>query len=228
MTTASSATARAPWGTISREQVVETATRIVSDGGSEQMTIRGLAAELGVAPMSLYRHVRDKDDLLNEVVDRLFTDAWQPLSNELSARAWLGEAADNLRRFLVEQPAALHVYLSHPVVSTAALARMQAMLRVLRQVTGDQDQAQRAYAAIHTYTVGFAALEASRAGWQPGGSSVGAESETDPGTESLADQLASYTTPHQFAEGLDYLLDGITSTASQASAAAHGGRPGRP
>jgi AcrR family transcriptional regulator len=178
------------------------------------MTIRGLAAELGVAPMSLYRHVRDKDDLLDEVVDRLFTDAWQPHATELHRRAWLAEAADNLRRFLVEQPAALHVYLSHPVVSTAALARMQAMLGVLRQVTGDEDQAQRAYAAIHTYTIGFAALEASRAGWQPGEGAVGTESDTDPGTDALAHQLAAYTTPQQFAEGLDYLLDGITSTTS--------------
>ena len=210
----SAATGRARWGTISREQVVETATRIVSEGGSEQMTIRGLAAELGVAPMSLYRHVRDKDDLLDEVVDRLFTDVWQPHVNELHWRAWLAEAADNLRRFLVEQPAALHVYLSHPVVSAAALARMQAMLRVLAQVTGDDDQAGRAYAAIHTYTIGFAALEASRAGWQPGESSARGVSETDPGTTSLAHRLAAYTTPHQFAEGLDYLLDGINSTAS--------------
>ena len=47
-------------------------------GGYEQMSIRSLADELGVAPMSLYRHVRDKDDLLDEVVDRLLAKAWRP------------------------------------------------------------------------------------------------------------------------------------------------------
>ena len=51
---------RAAWGSISREQVVEAAAQAVREGRSDQMTIRGLAAQLGVAPMSLYRHVREK------------------------------------------------------------------------------------------------------------------------------------------------------------------------
>jgi AcrR family transcriptional regulator len=42
------------------------------------MTIRSLAAELGVAPMSLYRHVRDKDDLSDEVVDRFLATMAPP------------------------------------------------------------------------------------------------------------------------------------------------------
>jgi AcrR family transcriptional regulator len=208
--TARVATSRAPWGTITRDQVIDTAITIVSAGGFEQMTIRGLAAELGVAPMSLYRHVRDKNDLLNEVVDRLLTTAWQPQASECDWRSWIAEAADKLRHFLVAQPAALHVYLSHPVVSPAATTRMQAMMRVLRDATGDEQQARQAYAAIHTYTIGFAALEASRAGWHS------SEDATDTDTEALVRELAAYTTPHQFAEGLNYLLDGISSGTSKA------------
>ncbi len=163
------------------------------------MTIRSLAAELGVAPMSLYRHVRDKDDLLNEVVDRLLARAWRPRTDQGNWRAWVTEAADNLRRFLVTQPAALHVYLQHPVVSHSAITRMEAMLEVLRSAGADEAAARRAYGAIHTYTVGFAALEASRAGWTPPGEATGG----------VAFQLATYTTPRQFAVGLRYLLDGI-------------------
>ena len=123
---------RAAWGSISREQVIAAATKVVKAGGYEEMTIRSLAAELKVAPMSLYRHVRDKDDLLDEVVDRLLSRAWQPRANERDWQAWVAEAADKLRRFLVAQPAALHVYLRHPVVSPAAIARMNAMMDVLR------------------------------------------------------------------------------------------------
>ena len=48
---------RTPWGTISREQVVATAIEEIAEGGYEQLTIRSLAARLGVAPMSLYRHI---------------------------------------------------------------------------------------------------------------------------------------------------------------------------
>jgi TetR/AcrR family transcriptional regulator, tetracycline repressor protein len=79
----------------------------------------------------IYRHIRDKDDLLDEVVDRLLAPAWRPTAAEDDWQAWLIEAAAKLRQFLVTQPAALHVYLSHPVVSPAAIERMNAMLDVL-------------------------------------------------------------------------------------------------
>jgi len=194
---------RARWGTISRQQVVDAATRVVRAGGYEQMTIRSLAGELGVSPMSLYRHVRDKDDLLDEVVDTLLSEVWRPRSREDEWRAWIAEAADKLRGFLVSQPAALHVYLAHPVVSASAVARMEAMMRALRGAGLSEAPALRAYAAIHTYTIGFAALEASRA--------RAARAERD--ADDLARRLAAYTTPQQFAEGLGYLLEGVSLSA---------------
>jgi TetR/AcrR family tetracycline transcriptional repressor len=195
---------RARWGTISRQQVVDAATRVVRTGGYEQMTIRSLAGELGVSPMSLYRHVRNKDDLLDEVVDTLLSEVWRPRAREDEWRAWIAEAADKLRGFLVSQPAALHVYLAHPVVSASALARMEAMMRVLRGAGLSEAPSRRAYGAIHTYTIGFAALEASRA------REARAEHEAD----DLARQLAAYTTPQQFAEGLGYLLEGVSVSTS--------------
>jgi AcrR family transcriptional regulator len=196
---AKSSAGRTPWGSITRSQIVEAALTVVKAGGYDQMTVRSLAGELGVAPMSLYRHVRDKDDLLDEVVDRLLADAWRPRRRKDNWRAWLAEAADRLRRLLVSQPAALHVYLRHPVVSPAAVARMEAMMAVLRRSGADEQAARRAYAAVHTYTIGFAALEASRAAWVPPKSAAGG----------LASELAAYTAPAQFAEGLSCLLDGI-------------------
>jgi TetR/AcrR family transcriptional regulator, tetracycline repressor protein len=195
---------RTPWGTISREQVVATAIEEIAKGGYEQLTIRSLAARLGVAPMSLYRHIRDKDDLLDEVVERLLVGAWEPSSPTEDWRAWVTEAADKLRALLVAEPAALYVYLRHPVVSPVAIQRMKAIMGVLRQAGLDEPAARRAYAALHTYTVGFAALEASRAGWTPPEGRV----------NSVARQLAAYTTPRQFTEGLRYLLEGIERNAN--------------
>ena len=172
---------------------------MVSAGGYEQLTIRGLAAGLGVAPMSLYRHIRDKDDLLDEVVDRLLAPAWRPAAAADDWQPWVIEAAANLRHFLVTRPAALHVYLRHPVVSPAAIERMDAMMDVLLQAGADEQTARRAYGAVHTYTIGFAALEASRAHATPSNADV----------SDLARQLAAYTTAGQFIDGLRYLLDGI-------------------
>jgi len=190
---------RAPWGSISRDDIIDAATTIVEAGGYEEMSIRSLAADLGVAPMSLYRHIRDKDDLLDEVVGRLLARVWRPAVSEDDWQEWIVEAAASLRQFLVTQPAALHVYLSHPVVSPTAVERMDAMMSVLRRAGLDEQAARAAYGAMHTYTIGFAALEASRAGWVPGSEDV----------SGLAQQLAAYTTAGQFIEGLRYLLEGI-------------------
>lgn len=201
---------RAPWGTICREDIVRAAMKIVTAGGYEHMSIRTLAASLGVAPMSLYRHIRDKDDLLDEVVDRLLARTWRPAAAEDDWHAWITEAASRLRDFLASQPAALHVYLRHPVVSPAAIDRMNAMMSVLRRTGIDEQTARSGYGTLHTYTIGFAALEAARAGWAPGSGDA----------DSLARQLAAYTTTGQFTEGLQYLLEGISShpgTAGQHS-----------
>jgi AcrR family transcriptional regulator len=203
---------RAPRGTISRPQIIEAALRAITTTGFEQLTIRSLAAELGVAPMSLYRYIRDKDDLMDEVVDELL---WRsrplpPRSGTWQAR--ITAAADGLRRLLVSEPAALYVYLRHPVVSPAAIRRMEMMLHILREAGFDEPSAREAYAAIQTYTIGFAALAASRAGWSP---------KEDAGQ--VAVELAAFTTPKQFASGLRYLLVGIEHRPAGSGTAAGGG-----
>jgi AcrR family transcriptional regulator len=165
------------------------------------MTIRSLAAELDVSPMALYRHVQSKDDLLMEVVDRLLASRWRPRTGRANWRAWTAEAAERLRSFLIKEPAALYVYLQHPVISPTSVERMDAMLDVLRSGGFDERASQRAYAAVHTYTLGFAALEASRA----------RAADPDEPTDELHKKLASFTTPRQFREGLTFLLDGIES-----------------
>jgi TetR/AcrR family transcriptional regulator, tetracycline repressor protein len=194
---------RAPWGTISRADVVEAALRSGRGEGFQKMTIRSLAAELGVSPMSLYRHIDDKDDLLDEVVEELLRRTWRPSVFTNDWRTWIAKAADSLRRLLVREPAALYVYLRHPVVSRTAIKRMDAMQEVLGRAGFDESSARRAYAAIHTYTVGFAALESSRAS-----ASSASDDEDD-----LAGRLAAYVTPEQFAEGLGFLMEGIERLA---------------
>ncbi len=202
------AAGRAAWGSISREEIVAAAAGIIAAGGYEEMSIRGLAASLGVAPMSLYRHIRGKDDLLGEITDRLLAGVWRPAAAGDDWQAWITEAASRLRNFLVSQPAALHVYLRHPVVSPAAIDRMNAMMGVLRRAGLSEEEARSAYGALHTYTIGFAALDASRAGSAPG---IEDASGGDAG--GLGRQLAAYTTTGQFIAGLHYLLQGISGRA---------------
>ena len=197
---------RAPRGTISRSQIVEVALRSLRTIGFEQMTIRSLAADLDVAPMSLYRYIRDKDDLMDEVVEELLIQSQPMPADSGTWQARLTVAAEALRRLLVEEPGALYVYLRHPVISPTAIRRMEMMLKILREAGYDTASSKTAYAAMQTYTVGFAALETSRAGWVP-----------PEKTSRMANELVAMTSPKQFASGLGYLLAGIELEAGKRS-----------
>ena len=70
---------RARRGDLSRDHIIAVALATIENGQYESMTIRSLAADLGVAPMALYRHIRDRDDLLDEVTDQLLAQNWRPL-----------------------------------------------------------------------------------------------------------------------------------------------------
>jgi AcrR family transcriptional regulator len=56
---------------LSRERVVETAIALADDHGVDALTMRRLGSALGVEAMSLYHHVSNKDDVLEECGDRL-------------------------------------------------------------------------------------------------------------------------------------------------------------
>jgi AcrR family transcriptional regulator len=54
---------------LSRSSVIAAAIALADRQGLETLSMRSLAAELGVVPMALYKHVRDKDDLVGGMID---------------------------------------------------------------------------------------------------------------------------------------------------------------
>ena len=60
---------RGPRGTLTRERIVGAALAIVEAGGIDALTMRRLAADLGVAPTAIYWHVRGREELLRGVLD---------------------------------------------------------------------------------------------------------------------------------------------------------------
>src|SRR5947209_4329176 len=57
---------------LTREAVVDQALRVADADGLEAVTIRRLGQDLGVTPMALYWHVKNKEELLDAMGDRLF------------------------------------------------------------------------------------------------------------------------------------------------------------
>lgn len=70
---------------LSRERVVEAAVAIADDEGTDALTMRVLARELGVATMSLYRHVKSRDELLTLMIDAVLAEQPPP---KKGARGW--------------------------------------------------------------------------------------------------------------------------------------------
>ena len=103
--------------------VVARAVAIVDGDGVSSLTFRRLAAECGVTPMALYRHVRDKDDLLDRVVDDVlgsFADR-PPATGDWRARV----TADftEARRVFLRHPGIAEICMQRPT-PVAAVARI--------------------------------------------------------------------------------------------------------
>ncbi|MEV4266796.1 TetR/AcrR family transcriptional regulator C-terminal domain-containing protein [Kribbella sp. NPDC049584] len=64
------------------EKVVDSALAIADDEGPAAVSFRKLAAQHDVTPMALYRHFKDKDDLLAAIGDRILADVVLPAPND--------------------------------------------------------------------------------------------------------------------------------------------------
>src|SRR3954451_23238499 len=64
---------------LSRARVVRGALVVADAGGLGSLTIRSLATELGVKPMSVYYHVANKDEILDALIDIVFAEIELPV-----------------------------------------------------------------------------------------------------------------------------------------------------
>ncbi|MFI7224521.1 TetR/AcrR family transcriptional regulator C-terminal domain-containing protein [Nonomuraea angiospora] len=86
-----------PKQALNREHLLRTAIKIADVEGLDAVSMRRLAAELGTGPMSLYRHVENKDELVTHMVDEVFgepelpvpgPDGWRAKLELISRRQW--------------------------------------------------------------------------------------------------------------------------------------------
>lgn len=91
-----------------RDRLCAAAAKLFASRGAEAVTMRSLAAELGVSPMTPYRYFRDKDDILAAVRARAFDSFAESLERAFAEPAGLRErgahVADAYVRFAFENP----------------------------------------------------------------------------------------------------------------------------
>ena len=145
---------------LSRERVVGAALAIADADGLGALTIRSLATELGVKPMSVYYHVAGKDDILAALVDIVFGEIELPVPG----RDWRPEMerrADSARAVLARHRWAIGLLESRPDPGPANLRHHDTVLATLRAAGFSPELTAHAYALIDSYVYGFALQEAS-------------------------------------------------------------------
>ena len=148
---------RAP---LSRDRVLEAAIGIADAHGLPGLTMRSLARELGVQPMSLYHHVANKEEILDGVVDVVFGQIRFPADDPDWRRA-IRERADPARAVLRRHPWAIGLVETRTSPGLATLQHHDAVLGSLRRAGFSIAMAGHAFALLDAYTYGFALQEAS-------------------------------------------------------------------
>jgi AcrR family transcriptional regulator len=145
---------------LSRDRLLEAAIAVADAGGISALTIRSVAAELGVKPMSLYHHVANKEAIIDGAIDSVFTEIVLP-SADVGWRSALGERAHSVRAVLRRHPWATPLMESRQNPGPATLRHHDAVIGTLRRAGFSITLAAHAYSLLDSYIYGFALEEAA-------------------------------------------------------------------
>jgi AcrR family transcriptional regulator len=140
---------------LSRQRVLHAAIAHADAGGLEALTMRTLAETLEVAPMAPYRHVADKDDLIDAMVDAVFAEIGVPSGGGdwKTAMRW---RALSVRDALSRHRWAIGLMESRRRPGPANLRHHDAVIGRLRAAGFSIEMAAHAYSLLDSYIYGFA------------------------------------------------------------------------
>lgn len=145
---------------LSRERVLRGAMGVADAAGIGALTMRSLAQELGVKPMTLYHYVANKSEILDGVVDLVFGEIELP-STEGDWRTEMRRRAESARRVLGRHPWAIVLLESRATPGPATLRHHDAVIGSLRNGGFSVQMAAHAFAVLDAFVFGFALQEAS-------------------------------------------------------------------
>src|SRR6185503_10566644 len=184
---------RAP---LTRERVLHGAVAIADAGGIAALTIRALADKLGVKPMSVYHHVANKDEILDGIVDLVFSEIDLPTTGG-DWRTEIRRRATSARAVLRRHSWAIGLMESRTSPGPATLRHHDAVIATLRGAGFSVEMTAHAYALLDAYVYGFALQESSL----PFTETVTAGDVT----EAIMQQMPSAEYPHLVEMATEYI-----------------------
>jgi AcrR family transcriptional regulator len=202
---------------LSSARVLQAAVALADAAGLEAFSMRGLAQELGVVPMALYKHVANKEELLDGMVDTVFSEIELP-SGDLDWRSAMRHRAISTREALKSHSWAIGMMESrHP--GPANLRNHNAVMGCLRKAGFPFRMAIHAYSVQDAYIYGFALQERDTGFETPDSAAEAAQRRAEtigalenyPHLVEIATKLpeSGYDNAVEFAWGLDLILDGL-------------------
>jgi len=164
---------------LSRDQVVETALRLIDAHGFHELSMRGLARELGVYPAAVYWHAGNRAELLALVSERVMQEIELP-DDSLDWQAWLLELGLRARRVLGGHPRFASYFITNIQISGRMLLLADAAIGKLAQAGFRGDDLVEAYNSI--FGAAFS--------WTAGEYAEEAESSSDQAEAELLGRLA--------------------------------------
>ncbi|MEV0584343.1 TetR/AcrR family transcriptional regulator [Nonomuraea sp. NPDC050310] len=210
------ATPRRP--ALSREAALRTAVALADEAGSGVPSMRRLAERLGVEAASLYHHFRNKDVILDGMLDLVFAEIELP-SDQDGWRTAMRRRADSMRAVLLRHPWAISLMDSRTNPGRATLRHHDAAIGCLRSGGFTLSGTAHAISALDSYVYGFTLQEL--------GLPFNSPAELEDVAGSMLDRLPREEFPHlaemiveralkpgyayteEFGVGLDLILDGL-------------------
>jgi AcrR family transcriptional regulator len=196
--------------------VLRAAVRIADEGGLEALTMQRVAESVGAEAMSLYRHVRNKEDLLDGIVDLVYAEI--PLPPEDSDwRSAMSDRAASAREVLRQHPWAISLMESRSSPGPANLRHHDAVTGILLGAGFSSVDATHAYNLLDSFIYGFVLQETTLPfGTQEEMETMAASMIEDapqayPNLQRVAGELvaAGFSYADEFSFGLELILDGI-------------------
>lgn len=201
---------------LSRERVLLAALRLADAEGLEALSMRNLAQELGVKAMSLYNHIKNKDDLIDGIVDIVVGEIEVP-DFKLDWKTAMRRRAISAHEVLLRHPWATMPIVSRINIGLAMLRYVDATLGCLHEAGFSLEMADHIWNAMDSHIYGFTLQELNFP--------VEAENYSEAAKEGLplipAEQYPymnylthevierRYDGLHDFEFGLDLILNGL-------------------
>ncbi|WP_229054425.1 TetR/AcrR family transcriptional regulator C-terminal domain-containing protein [Aeromicrobium sp. Leaf350] len=198
---------------LNRDLVARTALDLIDAEGVGAATMRAIAGRLGVEAMSLYKHVRTRDELLDDVVELIVAELDDdPEVRRDASEGWrdyLTRLARGVRRYALAHPHAFPLVTTRPAEAPwinpplRSLAWIESMLATLAAEGFSDEQVLFTYRSFNSFLLGYLLMESGARTLrdpQDGDGSMGSSDEPVPGgltptrTDEEQDAVAEATT----------------------------------